>query len=201
MTGVPKIVFLSAATAGFLVAAGPAHAQQDQQDLSAQEVTSLFESMEQDVTQAMRAGDYARLLDWTENNLAADATFFLSQEIYVGEERKGFAVTSLDKQDMLRLSRVAVGVMSEMQGQAVLDYALDIEVINVDPIGPNAAKAATRITESGTLALPGEEDPQQTGPSPTEIEATAQCHHLVQRDRDADQLVIGMTTCEARTRL
>lgn len=196
-----ETALVSAAMAGSLLAAGHAHAQQGQQDLSVQEVQSFFHSMEQEVMQAMRSGEYARLLDWTENALAEGATFFLSQEIYVGDERKGFAVTSLDKQDMLRLSRVAVGIVSEMQGQAVQDYALDIEVINVDPIGPNAATAATRITESGKLALPGEEDPQQPRLSPIEIEATAECHHLIQRDRDAGELVMGMTSCEARTRL
>ncbi len=197
MTG-PRRAFLGAATTGFLVATGHAHAQQD---LSAQEVERFLESAEQDVTQAVQAGEYARLLDWTKGHLADAATFLLSQEFYVGDERKGFAVMSLDKQDMLRLGRVAVGVMSDMPAQAVQDYALDIEVIKVDPIGPNAAKATTRITESGKFALPGEEDAQQPRPQPIEIEATAQCHHLIQRDRDADQLVMGMTACQARMRL
>lgn len=201
MTTESKAMLFGAAAAGLLLAAGHAHAQQDQQDLSAREVQSFFDGMEQEVVQAMRAGEYARLLDWTEDNLADGATFVLSQEIYVGDERKGFTVTSLDKQDMLQLSRVALGIMSEIQGQAVQDYALDIQVINVDPIGPNAATAATRITESGKLALPGEEDAQQRRSPPTEVKATADCHHLIQRDRDAGQLVMGMTACEARTRL
>lgn len=180
-----------------LLLAGHAHAQQD---LSSQEVRGFFDGMEQEAVQAVRAGEYERLLDWTENRLAEGATFFLSQELYVGDERKGFTVTSLDKQDMLQLSRVALGILAGMQGQAVQDYALEIEVLEIDPVGPNAATATTRITESGRFALPSGEGGQQDSPA-MEFEATADCHHLIQRDRAAGQLVMGITNCQARTRL
>lgn len=206
-----KGLFLSVIAAGFLIATGSVQAQQGQQDLSAQEVKDFLAAAEQDLTQAVRAGDYERLLDWTENNLAEGAIFSMSQEFYVGDERKGFAVTSLDKQDMLRLGRVAVGAMSGMPDRAVRDYALDIEVVNVDPIGPNAATVTTRIAESGKLALPrgaasgdtasaAAAEPAAGGDS-IEIEATARCIHLVQRGEAADQLMIGLTTCEARAHL
>lgn len=186
--------------------AAPLHAQQD---LSEQDVAAFFEEAERDLTQAVREGNYDRLVDWTQETIADGATFSFSQELYIGDERKSFTVASLDKQDVLRLSRMAVGVMSGMQGLTVRDYTLDVEVVKVRPIGPGAAMATTRITERGTLAMDpasgqagaGPGDDSGSGPQSLQVEATAGCSHVVQRGGSGGGLMIGMTVCESRARI
>jgi hypothetical protein len=201
MTGF-KGAFLCAAAAGVLLAAGQAGAQQARRDLSEQEVKGFFERMERDVTQAVRSGDPARVLGWVRDHVADGATFRVTQEIHAGDERKGFGVLALDKQDMLRFGRAALGAMSDPQGTGLRDYALDVEVMRVDPIGPNAATARTRFIESGRLGPAGGAGGQQRpGAEAARFEVTARCDHLIRRDASGDRLLIGMTMCEARTRL
>lgn len=183
-----------AAAAGLLVAGGRAVAQQE---LSAQEVESFFQSAEADLTRMVRAGEYARLSDWMEASFADGASFHLSLELETGGERKGFAVLTLTKQDVLRLGGLAFGAMADRPG-ALQDYALDIQVTGVEPLGPDAAKARTQFVESGKLAPPGEGGASS---EPVPFETTAQCEHVVRRDREAKRLVIGMTTCRAGARL
>ncbi|MEO3431767.1 hypothetical protein [Inquilinus sp. CAU 1745] len=157
--------------------------------------------MGQDVTQAVRSGDYETLLDWTESRIADEATFAMSQELYVGEERKAFSVTSLDKQDMVRFGHIVLGMMSRMPDDAMQDYELTVEVLDVHPIGPNAATATTRFTESGRFAMTGGEDAEQSSAEPARIEATAECTHLLRRDEGSGDLMLGLSACEARTNL
>lgn len=198
-----RSIWFGLAVAGFLTAAGhaPAQAQEGQQALSADEVRSFFESMGEDVTQAVRSGDYETLLDWTESRIADEATFVMSQELYVGEERKAFSVTSLDKQDMVRFGHIMMGMMSRMPNDALQDYELTVEVVEVHPIGPNAATATTRFTESGKFAMAGGEAAGQSSAEPAQIEVTAECTHLLRRDEGSGDLMLGLSTCQARTNL
>lgn len=190
------VATLSAATAAALFAAAtPALSQSAPQGLSEQEVKDFLGSAEQDMTQAINAGNYDRVVDWTRQNIADGATFFFSGEIFAGDQRKGFAVFSLNKQDMLQMSQAAVGILAGAQGQQVQDYTLDIEVVKVKPIGPDAATVQTRITERGELGAPGD------GDKAIQVVSTADCNHVVQAGGPSggDQLKLAMSACQART--
>ncbi|MFC6487868.1 hypothetical protein [Nitratireductor sp. GCM10026969] len=221
-----KAIFLGTA-AGLLIAGGPVQAQQAQ-NLTEDEVRSFFDTMQQDVTEAVEAGDFERLVEWTQNRIAEEAVFSVSNEVYRDDERKSFAVVSLDKEDMVRLGHMAAGMLSGMQGQPLQDYSLEIQVRDVTPIGADAASVTAEFTESGTLTMPQHGAPDaaavdesmQTGATGTEpqqaetgdtaaqqqgrsvrIEANAECNHVVHRGETEDQLVIGLSTCQARTNL
>lgn len=198
MTGANRTI-LGLAAAGVFIAAGPIQAQQ-QQSLSAEEVKSYLQSAEQELTQAVETGQYQKAIDWSERNIADGASFFVSEEFYVGEVRKSFTVASLNKQDMLQLGRIAVGIMSGMQGQPIENYALNIEVTDVQAIGPDAATVKTRISESGSFAMPGATGTggQQRDAKKIHVEATADCNHVIARAEQGERLQIGMTNCQAR---
>ncbi|MCT7374203.1 hypothetical protein [Chelativorans salis] len=229
MMNTTRAIFAGTA-ASLLVLAGPAGAQQQGQNLTEDQVRSFFDSMEQETMQAVQAGDFQRLIGWTQNNIADEATFSVTNEIYRGDDRKGFSAMTLGKGDVLGISRAAVGMMSGMNnGQPVQDYSLQVEVTDFKPAGPDAATVTTEITESGTLSMPPahtaaasqpddetlqtgstQADTQQQGSGQTsaqgeaqslQFEATAQCSHLIHRGETGDQLVMGLSTCQARTNL
>ncbi|MCV0396251.1 MAG: hypothetical protein K5872_04245 [Rhizobiaceae bacterium] len=214
-------VALMGATAGLLMTTGPLHAQEQ---LADEEVRGFFDTMQQIVTESVEAGEFDRLLDWTENHIADGATFAASNELYVGEDRKGFGVVSLDKEDMMRFGRMALGMMSGTDDQPIENYSLQIEVSEVAPAGPDAATVKVDYVESATFAVPetagardelqtsstgadarepdtGGDGTAQAGKSSVEFTATANCEHLVTRGKTGGELVIGLSTCEVRTEL
>ena len=78
------------------------------------------------------------------------------------------------------------------------DYALEVTVTDVLPLGPDAATASVRWT--GRISI----NPQKTGSAsdqpgqhrePVTIEATADCTHLLRPSENA--LVLGLSTCKA----
>lgn len=209
----------AAAIAAMAMAIGPAHAQEGGSQLGEEEVSGFFETMKEDVTEAVESGDYESLLQWTEDAIADEATFMASSEMHADGERKSFSVVSLDKEDMTRLGQIAVGVMAGMGGgeQAIEDYSLDIEVGEVTPMGADAATVQVSYTETATLAAPsgGEASPQDgedAGAAPEgdaaggggshslEVQATADCSHVIRRG-DGDTLLIGLSACQARSEL
>lgn len=201
MEGIRALIVGMAASACAL--AGAAEAQQ-QRDLAESEIRNFFESMEQEAVQAVQAGDFKRLIEWTQNNVADEATFSVTNEVYRDDKRMGFAAMTLEKQDMLGFSRAVVGMMSGMDGQLLKDYSLEIEVTDVTPIGPNSATVNTEFAETGTLSIPSERTTAAAESTADDaqalhLEATAQCSHLVHRGQDDDQLLIGLSTCQART--
>lgn len=226
MTRGSKAVLLGTATSLFLFGSA-AQAQNTSQGLSEEEVRSFFDTMQQDMTEAVEAGDFERLVEWSQDSVAEEATFTVSNEVYRGDERKSISIVTLDKEDMMRLGQAAAGMMSGMQGQPVQDYSLEIEITDFTPIGTDAANVTAEFTESGTLAVQppqtadagqpdetvqtgsvetdgqqagsGEEITQMAGGQSLRIEATAQCNHVVHRGETEDQLVIGLSTCQART--
>jgi hypothetical protein len=209
------------ATAAGLLAAGPVQAQQE---LAEEEIRAFFDTMDQTATEAVQSGSFESLLEWTQDHIAEEAHFAVSNELYAGEERKGFGVISLGKDDMMRFGRMAVGMLSGMQGQPIEDYSLEIEIGEITPFGPNAATVAVDYTESATFAAPSAEgeagalygaegsgenqstgaggsETSRTGGQPIEITATAKCRHLVRRGETGGELALGLSTCEARTEL
>jgi hypothetical protein len=197
---------LTAIAAGFLLAGGVGLAQEEQ-NLTEDEVRSLFETMGEEMTEAVRMDEFERVLELTEEHLADEAMIMASNEIFDGEERKSFIKLTLDKEDMLRLGQMMAGMMSGAQGQSVEDYLVEIEVTDVTLIGPNAAVVAAEYTESGTIMPPnggqGEvdaaEEAQGELAEPRQIDSTSRCEHLVYQSEEEDRLLISLSACEART--
>lgn len=207
----PRLTILGVAAAALLAAAGPATAQQEAQDLSREAVTSFVEKLEQDAEKLVRDGDYQRLTGWAKDNIADEARIFASEDINVGDRRKASIVVSLDKQDIVRLSGAMAGMMAGLPKDAVQDYALDIEVLDVKPIGPNAAIMTTRIVESGKFVLSAASpavaneaagpEGRSARPVPVEMRAEAECDHLVRRSGEERPLMLGLTACQVTVQL
>ncbi|HEU4985467.1 MAG TPA: hypothetical protein VFT89_00235 [Rhizobiaceae bacterium] len=222
-----KAILLGAA--GVLLAGAPLQAQEE--TLSQEEVAGFFDNMQQTATEAVEGKTFDSLLEWTQNHLADGATLMATNEIYVGDQRKGFGTVSLNKEDVMRFGRMAVGMMSAQGGGQLEDYSLEIEVGEVTPIGPDAATVSVDYTETATLSAP---PPQQTAAGvdttqtastkmeeeaakatessssqtsqtgrneAVEITARAHCEHVVQRAEGGGELVLGLSTCQARTEL
>lgn len=221
------IAAILGATASVLFIGGTAPAQQAGQNLTQEEVKTFFDRMQQDVTDAVDTGNYDRLLEWSQNGIADEANFAVSNEVYHKDERKSLMVLSLNKEDMMQLGRMAAGFMSGMQGQPMKDYSLHVEITGFTPIGPDAAAVTTEYIESGTLAMPQSQtasagqtdetiqtgstqagaqqaetgDAQQASTQPLQIQAMTECNHVIRRGASSDQLVIGLSNCQAETHL
>jgi hypothetical protein len=196
-----------AAAAGMLMDGPSLAQQQERRNLTEQEVKRFFDTTEKDMTEAVRGGHWKRLLEWTRKHVANEATFMISAEVYDGDQRKSFSVSTLDKKDMLRLGGLISGAANGMQGHRIQDYDLEMDVTRVDPIGPDAAVVTGRVKESGKFAMGSASDgsgkqTEQKGESrAVRFEATGECRYLVHRGEEAGQLMIGMTNCQVRTRL
>lgn len=195
-----------------LLLAGPAAAQ-DQQMLGEDQVRDFLSGLSEDVRQAIETRDAQQIRQWTQETIADGAVFMVSSEIYRDDERTAFSVANLDKEDLVAFQGMGLSAMMDQSGPQLQDVSWDIDVQEVQPIGPNAATVATRITESATIAAPegqamagaGEtqagqaQDVQATGAvQAARFESTSDCHHLIQRAPDGDRLQIGMTTCQSR---
>lgn len=104
-----------------------------------------------------------------------------------GDQPKGFAALTLDRDDMLRVGGVFAGAF---QQQGIDDYSLEVELDEVISHGPGAATAHVRWTE--TLALAGGQD---SDAGQVTIEQVAECSHVIERTGGDDQLRIGLSTC------
>lgn len=203
--------FLAAAVAGGLLAGGQAAAQEL---LSEDEVRSFFDDMGRTAVEAVRSKDHDALLEWTRKSVADGATISFTAEFLAGGERKALLVGTFDKDDMVRLGRVALGMLSGGSGGGIENYDLDIQVSGVEPLGPNAATVTAVYTETATFTAPGAPaaaeaktsaqagssgtGAAQAGASAIEMKATAECRHVVRRAAAAEPLALGLTTCEAR---
>lgn len=208
-------MLLTSALATIALLGAPVASAQQGEQLSEEEVTSFFDDAERELTQMVEAGEFEQLMGWIEERLADEARFAAGMDTYMGDERKGFSTFALDKEDVTRMGRMAIGILAGLQDpdQAIEDYTLEIEVNEVVPAGPDAATVNAHFTETVTLALParaapaegedpdvtGATDPAEAGESIT-VEATADCQHLVRRNDAGDGLMIGLTTCQAEMR-
>jgi hypothetical protein len=193
-----------------LLAAGPASAQDQMQRLGEDQVREFLTGLSEEVQTAIEARDPARIRQWTQDTIADGAVFMVASEVYRGDERQAFSVVNLTKEDMLAFQGMALSSMMSQGGPQLQDVSFRVEVENVDPIGPNAATATTRITESATIAAPQGQAMarpadqahavEATGAlQGARFEATSTCRHLIQRAEAADALQIGLTTCQSRT--
>ena len=133
--------------------------------LSPREVRTYFRQVEGQINQAVQSGNARRLEQWTQNNIANGANFQAVIEIGgqngPGRTPKEIRVLSLNKNDMLRRQQVAFSMAPQFLNM-VENYDLGIRLVNVQPIGNDAAVVKTRISESGTIGGSG----RQLGRSP-----------------------------------
>ena len=129
--------------------------QQDQsgQQLSARDVRQFMQRVERDINQIMQSGNFDRLRQWTQSNIADGAVFSGTREFYVDGQRKLSVNASLTKQDIMRLERLAMGSMPEFS-DLQQDSNFNIQVLSVQPIGDSAALVKTRVTENKTIGSP-----------------------------------------------
>jgi len=130
--------------------------QQDQsgQQLSGRDVRQFMQRLERDISQIMQSGNLDRLRQWTQSNIADGAVFTGTREFFADGQRKLFVSANLTKQDLLRLERFAMGSMSEFS-EMHQNFNLNIQVLNVQPIGESTALVKTRVSETSTIESPG----------------------------------------------
>lgn len=133
----------------------PQQQQQQEQSgqLSSRDVRQFMQRVERDVNQIMQSGNFDRLRQWAQNNIADGAVFSGTRDFYVDGQRKLSVNATLTKQDIMRLERFAMGSMSELSGTPQ-DFNFNIQVLNVQPVGDSAALVKTRITESRSIDHP-----------------------------------------------
>ena len=244
MMNVKTIVAGSAASV--LLLTGSAFAQQDQQyqqgqgaqQLSNREIRQFVNGIERDVNQMIQSKDLSRLRQWTQNNVADHAVLSRTNSIETEGHSRVMSSVTVTKPDLMRLQRFVFGGMSERLGN-LDDFRLEIQVLNVEPVGDSAAIVKSRVTERATLtARRGEGGGRMgqqhdrdrdftTGQGPrsemqdeedfeegqqrhshqanrgqqgsVQVESQATCTHLIERNRDAGRLQIGMGVCDATT--
>jgi hypothetical protein len=241
-----KTIVAGSAASVLLLLTGSAFAQQEQQyqqgqggqQLSNREVRQFVNGIERDVNQMVQSGDLSRLRQWTQNNVADHAVLSRTNSIETEGHSRLMSSVTVTKPDLMRLQRFVFGGMSERLNN-MDDFRLEIQVLNVEPIGDSAAIVKSRVTERATLTarhgegggrmgqqhnsdrdfttgegprseMQGEEDfeegqqrhgrqanrGQQGG---VRVESQATCTHLIERNRDAGRLQIGMGVCDATT--
>jgi hypothetical protein len=113
-----------------------------------------MQRVERDINQIMQSGNLDRLRQWTQSNVADGAVFTGTREFYADGQRKLFVSANLTKQDLLRLERLVLGSMSEFS-DLHQNFNLNIQVLNVQPIGDSSALVKTRVSETSTIETPG----------------------------------------------
>jgi hypothetical protein len=221
----------------------PQYQQQVQQGqgqpISNREVRQFVSGIERDVNQMVQSRDLSRLRQWTQNHVADHAVLSRTNTIETEGHSRMMSSVTITKPDLMRLQRLVVSGMSEKLNN-VDDYRLNIQVLNVEPVGDSAAIVKSRISEQATLTprqgesgRVGQRDRDlTTGQGPQsemqagedfedgqqrqrgrqgamgqnrgrqgslQIELQATCTHLIERNRDAGRLQIGMGVCDATT--
>jgi hypothetical protein len=207
--------------------------------LGNREVRQYISGIERDVNQMVQSGDFSRLRQWTQNNVADHAVLNRTNSIETEGRSRIMSSMTVTKPDLMRLQRFAFSSMSERLS-SLDDFHLGIQVESVEPVGDSAAIVKSRVTERATLtprrgeARIGQRDSEQrdrdftTGQSPrsdmqagedfeegqqrqrgrqmnrgqqgsVQVELQANCTHLIERNRDAGHLQIGMGVCDATT--
>lgn len=181
---------LGSAVAAVLVLSNPAQAEQHA--ITQQDVEGYLEAIQQEAIDMVRDGEVHRMVEWIERNIAEGAVFQVSINVVHGDQPKGFAALTLDRDDMLRVGGVFAGAF---QQQGIDDYSLELELDEVISHGSGAATAQVTWTE--TLALAGGQD---SGAGQVTIEQVAECSHLIERTDEDDRLRIGLSTCTGEMR-
>src|SRR6266852_5784587 len=128
------------------------HYQQGQpQQLTSREVRQFVSQIEREINQMVQTGNLSRLHQWTQNHVADNAVFSRTNSIETEGQSRAIASMTITKPDLLRLQRFVLSGMSERLNSAE-DFQLDIQVVNVRPVGDSAAIVKSHISERATLA-------------------------------------------------
>jgi hypothetical protein len=124
--------------------------------LTNREVRQYMAQVERDINQIVQSGNLARLREWTQNNVADNAVLNRTNAIETEGQSRLVSSITITKPDLLRLQRFALSGLSDKLA-AIDDFRLDIQVVNIQPVGDSAALVKSRISERATLAWrPGE---------------------------------------------
>jgi hypothetical protein len=120
------------------------------QQLGNREVRQFFSGIERDVNQMVQSGDLSRLRQWTQSHVADHAILNRTNSIETEGHSRVISSVTVTKPDLMRLQRFVLSGLSEKLNN-VDDFRLDIQVMNVEPVGDSAAIVKTRISEHATL--------------------------------------------------
>jgi hypothetical protein len=128
----------------------PQQYQQGQGQLSNREVRQYVSGIEREVNQMVQSGDFSRLRQWTQNNVADHAVLNRTNSIETEGRSRIMSSVTVTKPDLMRLQRFAFSNMSERLSN-IDDFRLEIQVQNVEPVGDSAAIVKSRVTERAML--------------------------------------------------
>jgi hypothetical protein len=147
---------VAGSAASVLLMSGYAFAQQQQyqqgqgQQLSNREVRQFFSGIERDVNQMVQTGDMSRLRQWTQSHVADHAILNRTNSIETEGHSRVISSVTVTKPDLMRLQRFVLSSISERLNN-IDDFRLDVQVLNVEPVGDSAAIVKSRISERATL--------------------------------------------------
>jgi hypothetical protein len=125
--------------------------QSQTQQLTNREVRQFVSQIERDINQMVQTGNLSRLRQWTQDHVADNAVFSRTNSIETEGQSRAIASMTITKPDLLRLQRFVLSGMSDKLN-AVQDFRLNVQVVNVEPVGDSAAMVRSRISERATLA-------------------------------------------------
>ncbi len=125
--------------------------QSQTQQLTSTEVRQFVSEIERDINQMVQTGNLSRLRQWTQNHVADNAVFSRTNSIETEGQSRAIASMTITKSDLLRLQRFVLSGMSERLNSAE-DFQLDIQVVNVRPVGDSAAIVKSHVSERARLA-------------------------------------------------
>lgn len=197
-------------TATLIAFAGCAQAQTPAQtgQLSEDQVKSFFAQVQQQVTQLVRSHDNQAITQWQDRNVADSAHFKIASEVTTQGQPKMWSVIDLGKADIEKMRPM----MGEQMLRSIQNYALQIQVSQVTPHGPDAATATVTWTDTARMmmmppatatsgqaqstvgqATQSGQSGAQAGGQMIEVKRTYNCEQLVVREQG--QLKIGLSTC------
>ncbi len=154
MKSLPTIVMGSAASVlmlnGFAFAQQQPYQQGQTLQLSSREVRQFVSQIEREINQMVQTGNLSRLRQWTQNHIADNAVFNRTNSIETEGQSRAIASTTITKPDLLRLQRFVLSGMSDKLN-SVEDFRLDIQVINIQPVGDSAAIVKSRVSAAARV--------------------------------------------------
>lgn len=157
---------VAGSAASVLLLNGFAFAQQQSQNqpqqLTNREVRQFVSQTERDINQMVQSGNLSRMRQWTQAHVADNAVLTRTNSIETEGQTRAIGSVTITKPDLLRLQRFVLSSMSEKL-HAVEDYRLEIQVVNIRPVGDSAALVKSRISERATLVPRQSETGGRTG--------------------------------------
>jgi hypothetical protein len=157
MKSLSTIVVGSAASV--LMLSGLAFAQQQSQQqqqyqqgqqLTNREVRQFVSQTEREINQIVQSGNLSRLRQWTQTHVADNAVMTRTNSFETEGQTRAVGSVTITKPDLLRFQRFVLSAMPERL-HSVEDYRLEIQVMNVQPVGETAALVKSRVSERATL--------------------------------------------------